>query len=284
MHEKGEVYTLPLHVAVLHSWGSLRSWSLSGHFHETYMHELIHINEALSGLPVKVSFISFEDVKTGALQDVDVVINAGRAGSAWSGGDAWKDAELIETLQRWVDNGGAFIGVGEPSAVNGYSDYFRMAQVLGVDEDTGAKVCHGKWQYETDEELAGKLIPNGACISAKAGIYLTDGTADVIQDVDGIPAMTVHSFGKGKGIYLGGFAFNNADTRLLLNTLLYAAGLPLEQNYLTDHVDAECAYYPESGKLVVINNSGENVTTTVKTETGAQKFELAPFETKIVDR
>jgi beta-D-galactosyl-(1->4)-L-rhamnose phosphorylase len=86
MHGDGGVYTIPCKVAVLHSWGSLRSWTLSGHFHETYMHDLIHINEALSGLPVEVSFISFEDVKAGALKDVNIVINAGRAGTAWSGG------------------------------------------------------------------------------------------------------------------------------------------------------------------------------------------------------
>ena len=51
LHAAGEVYTMPLTVAVLHSWGGLRPWTLSGHFHETYMHDLIHINEALSGLP-----------------------------------------------------------------------------------------------------------------------------------------------------------------------------------------------------------------------------------------
>ena len=52
------------------------------------MHDLIHVNEALSGLPVDVDFIGFEDVKAGALDQYDIVINAGRAGSAWSGGDA----------------------------------------------------------------------------------------------------------------------------------------------------------------------------------------------------
>ena len=76
-HEEGGVYTLPIRAAVLHSWGKLRSWTLSGHFHETYMHDLIHINEALSGLPVSVEFINFEDVKAGCLEGVDVLINAG---------------------------------------------------------------------------------------------------------------------------------------------------------------------------------------------------------------
>ena len=101
-HDAGKPYEIKTKVAVLHHWGKLRSWTLSGHFHETYMHDLIHINEALSGLPVDVKFISFEDVKNGALDGVDVVINAGRAGTAWSGGDAWKDDALVTILTKWV--------------------------------------------------------------------------------------------------------------------------------------------------------------------------------------
>ena len=61
-HDEGSPYSIKTKVAVLHSWGALRSWTLSGHFHETYMHELIHINEALSGLPIDVSFISLRIV------------------------------------------------------------------------------------------------------------------------------------------------------------------------------------------------------------------------------
>lgn len=112
-HEEGKSYSIRTKVAVLHYWGKLRSWTLSGHFHETYMNDLIHINEALSGLPVDVSFISFEDVLNGALEDVDVVINAGFAGSAWSGGDVWKNPAVVEKLTRFVYEGGAFIGVNE---------------------------------------------------------------------------------------------------------------------------------------------------------------------------
>ena len=80
---------------------------------------LIHINEALSGLPVKVRFISPEDVKAGALRETDVLINAGQAGDAWSGGDAWKDPETEAEVTRFVNEGGALIGVGEPSAREG---------------------------------------------------------------------------------------------------------------------------------------------------------------------
>lgn len=111
LHDTGRVYTMPLTVAVLHSWGSLRPWTLSGHFHETYMFDLIHINEALAGLPVNTRFLSFEDVLDGKLEGVDVIINAGPAGTAWSGGDAWHNADLVARLHQWVAEGGVFLGV-----------------------------------------------------------------------------------------------------------------------------------------------------------------------------
>ena len=282
MHESG-VYKYKCRVAVLHSWGALRSWTLSGHFHETYMHDLIHVNEALAGLPVDVRFIDFSDVKNGALEDVDVVINAGAAGTAWSGGAGWRDAKVIETLTEWVYRGGTYLGIGEPSAVDGYSDFFRMAQVLGVDLDTGAKVCHGRWQFTVDKTLAEQLIPVGADVPAKKGLFLTDGTAHVLMEKDGIPVATVHGAGRGKGIYLAGFRFDNANTRMLLQLLLYGAGQPLAQDYMTDHVDTECAFYPGSGKLVVINNSDKEVETHVRMGAGQRTFVLEPFATQITE-
>lgn len=281
MHEHGDVYNIPCRVAVLHSWGKLRSWTLSGHFHETYMHDLIHINEALSGLPVEVSFISFEDVKAGALEQADVVINAGRAGTAWSGGDAWKDEELVVKLQQWVYRGGVFLGVGEPSAAGGSQYYFRMAQVLGIDMDTGAKVCHGRWQYEIDKGLQNTLMPAKASVPQKGYLYLTDGRAKVLEEKNGLPVFTVNEFGKGKGIYLSGFKADNANTRMLLNILLYAKGTNSGQNYITDNADAECGYYPADKMLVVLNNSQDEVHTAVKTENGKKNFILKPYETQI---
>ena len=278
-HEEGGVYTLPCRVAVLHSWGSLRSWSLSVHFHETYMHELIHVNEALSGLPVEEKFMSFEDVRNGGLSDTDVVISAGRAGSAWSGADAWKDAEILEKMFRWVSEGGAFVGIGEPSAVPGYMNFFRMAPVLGIDEDTGARVCHGRWQYEVSTVPG--LMPEGIKIPGRENLMLTDGKAKVLADQNGIPTVTSHDFGKGKGIYLAGFEINNINTRFLLNLLLYATGKDLLQNYLTSNPQTECAFYPDSSRLVVINNSGADQTTWVRTAQGEMEFTLKPYETYV---
>ncbi|MBP3567782.1 MAG: 1,3-beta-galactosyl-N-acetylhexosamine phosphorylase [Lachnospiraceae bacterium] len=276
-HDTGKPYEIKTKVAVLHYWGKLRSWTLSGHFHETYMHDLIHINEALSGLPVDVKYISFEDVKNGALEDVDVVINAGYAGSAWSGGDAWKDDALVTILTKWVHEGGTFLGVNQPSAVAGYDNYFRMAHVLGIDEDTGARVCHGKWQFTAADEE--EILPAGAHVAAKPKRYLTDGKAKVLMAEDGQPVVTVNKFGKGKGIYLASFEVDLANTRMLYQLIRYAGGEGITGQYMTDNLNCECAYYPVSKKLVVINNSGEEQTTTVSTETGDVTVALPPYAT-----
>ena len=279
-HSYGKPYTYPVKIAVLHDWGRLRSWTLSGHFHETWMHDLIHVNEALSGLPLDVEFINFEDVKHGALEKYDVVINAGSAGSAWSGGDAWKEEEVISRFYEWAWNGGVLIGIQDPSAADGYNEYFRLAQILGVDKDTGAKVCHGKWKVEVDPVQ--DLIPDCCEIPKRAGVFATGPKTRVLMADGETPKLTVHPFGKGCGIYLGGFVYSPENTRLLLNLILY--GTKQEHfDYLTDNVNAECAYYPEAKKLVVINNSDSIQPVKVETEQGVKEMRLNPYETREVD-
>lgn len=280
-HDAGKPYSIRTRVAVLHSWGRLRSWTLSGHFHETYMHDLIHINEALSGLPVEVSFISFEDVKKGALEQADVVINAGVAGSAWCGGDAWKDDELVTILTKWVYEGGTFIGVNEPSAVEGYDNTFRMAHVLGVDEDTGARVCHGRFTFQAADPEG--ILPKGAGVKAGINRFLTDGSAKVLLADGEQPLVTVHEFGKGKGIYLASFQVSLENTRMLYQLIRYAGDEGITGEYMTDNLYTECAYYPESKKLVVINNSDTEQTAKVPTPVGERCVTIAPFDTVFME-
>lgn len=282
LHESGSVYTLPITVAVLHSWGKLRAWTLSGHFHETDMHDLIHILEALSGLHVNVKFISFDDVnqQENILNDVDVIINAGAEGTAWSGGSAWKNERLVVRLTQWVYEGGIFLGVNEPSAVSGYNNYFRMADILGVDKSTIQRVCHGKWQFK-EEEVVG-LLPEGSCIPVTTKSYVNSETTHVLATKDGCPTITSNSFGKGTGLYLSGFTYSPENTRLLLNLLLWAKKMPLDGQYLTDDSATECAWFPKDKCLVLYNNTSIERAVSVKTEFGIVKERLEPNATKIV--
>jgi beta-D-galactosyl-(1->4)-L-rhamnose phosphorylase len=282
LHNNGEPYQINTKVAVLHSWGKLRSWTLSGHFHETDKHDLIHINEALSGLPVEVMFISFEDVKNRILskEKIDVVINAGYADSAWSGGNHWMDTEVVDILTKWVYEGGTFLGVGEPSAVHGYDTYFRMAHVLGVDEDEGARICHGRWSYELD--TIDGLLPVNSLVKGRDKIYLTDGKAKVLSSQNGVPSIAVNEFGKGKGIYLSEYRTSLENTRLLLNLILFAGDEELNGLYLTDNPNTECAYYPDSQTLIILNNSSSKQMTSVKTEKGMKTVELEAYDMEIL--
>ena len=274
LHEEGAPAVLPLRVAVMHSWGALRPWTLSGHFHETYMHDLIHIDEALSGLPVEVKFIDFNDAVSGGLEGVDVLINAGRAGSAWSGGDVWKNPELVSAVTKWVMKGGVFMGVGEPSAAPGGWGYFRLRDVLGVDRDTGARVCHGKYTF--DVETVPGLIPDGAAVRGLEDIYLTDGKTRVLAEENGLPTVTAHKLGRGCGVYMSSFQVGPENTRMLLNLMLWASGRGLEQNWLTDTPGTECAYFPASRELVVISSAEEEKTVKIATPDGAREVTLAP--------
>lgn len=278
-HNEGKPYKLSPRIAVLTFWGKLRSWTCSGHFHENPWNELIHINESLSGLPFEVEYINFDDLKKFDLQKYDVIINAGFANSAWSGGDAWNDETVLSKLTEWVYKGGVFLGVNEPSAAGGGDTFFRMSHVLGVDEDLGDRVCHGR--YSLEEEKAPFRIADKDMFKANKSLYCTSLKTRVFLAKEGVPCITEHTFGKGKGIYLSGFVTGNESTRMLMELILWATGKDLLQNYLTDNCECECAYYENINKLVVINNSETVQKTTVKTEKGSLQFELQPFDISV---
>lgn len=262
LHEAGEPVTIPVNVKVLTYWGRLRSWTLSGHFHETYMHSLIHINEALAGLPVKVSYIDFEDVKNGALEDCDLLINAGRAGSAWSGGAAWADDKVVAAVTKWIFEGGTFLGVKEPSAAYGFNTFFRLADILGVDKDLGDRVCHGKYAKCPDN------------------VYVTKKSVEILKEVDGEAVFTKCSFGKGNAFYMADFELSDESARMLLNLICDISGTD-EKLYICDNLKCECAYYEKLDTLVVINNSDAVQSTSVRTLKGTEHFEIAPYDTVI---
>lgn len=280
-HTEGKPYVLKPRVAVLTFWGSLRSWTCSGHYHEHPEVDLINVIESLAGLPFDVDFISFDDVKKNGVDNYDVIINAGTARSAWSGYEQWGDADVVTAITKWAHDGGVFIGINQSSAYEGADTYFRMAHVLGIDEDLGDRICHGRYTYDVK---GCKCFVDGAQIGGNKNIYITDADTEVIAENDGVPALTVHKFGKGKGIYMGGYTHNEFSARTLMNIIINATGSDAAaEKYITDNALCECAYYPESGKLVVINNSGEAQETSVKTDKGSVCAKLAANDIAVLD-
>lgn len=267
-------------VAVMHTWGGLRPWTLSGHFHETDRHDLIHINEALSGLPVHVEFITFEDAENGALDRFDAVINAGRAGDAWSGGDVWKNEKLTEKVTEFVWNGGTLIGVGQPTAAEGGDTFFRLAHVLGIDQDRGARVCHGKWAFDVEADPEIPVVTEA--LGNEKDLYLTGPGTRVLYAKDGVPQMTVNRFGKGRGVYMSAFRKGTEANDMLLRILL--GDKACEIPWICDRAGAEAAYYPADKVLLVMNATDEKLECSVRLPDGnALPVSLESGETKEIE-
>ena len=277
LHEQGKPAELPVKVAVLHVWGSLRPWTLSGHFHETDRNDLIHVNEALSGMPLQVKFISFDDVRRGALADTDVLINAGRAGDAWSGGDEWKAPEIVTEITRFVNEGGSLIGIGEPSAVEGADNRFALSHLLGVDQDRGAYACHGAWEFLAEKK--GPFHTDRQALGCTDGIRVINPDTRVLFAKKETPLMTLLKTGKGRAAYLAGFRYSPSAARMLLELIAWLTDTDLSRAGTTDNPETEAAWFPESRTLVVMNSSGESEKTTVTWPGGSEKMVLKPRET-----
>ena len=97
----------------------------------------------------------------------------------------------------------------------------------------------------------------------------------------------MHRFGDGMGVYLSSFEFTYPNARLLLNIILKATGHGLDRSFLPDNPWCECAYYPASKVLVVINNSDEKQKAKIRAAADGKEEELelvlAPLETRFLD-
>lgn len=286
LHEAGAPWESGIRVAVLHSWGSLRTWNCSGHMHEHPELPLNHLNEALAGLPVRLRALSFDEVAThGVPDDVDVLINAGTRGDAWSGGGVWLDGRLRAAVSAFVARGGGFIGVGEPSAAEGGFHFFQTADILGVDREVGQTICFNKFRHHLKEEhFITRDVPGQPEFhNAVNGAYALDGDTQVLKEKEGSVTVAAKEYGKGRGAYFAGFTYSPDNARLLYRALAWVARREdALEAFLPDNTACECAFFPQTGALVVINNSEVLVKATIPTPTGAVCLELDGLALKIV--
>src|SRR5690625_1737075 len=149
-HSKGtESYKATFKVAILNSWGKTKTW-MSHHVHHAIWYKQVYsyygILEALSGMPFDVEFISFDEIKNdGISDDVGVIINAGDAGTTWSGGEEWLGEDVVSNSREWGDAGGGCIGVGELTAIEHQGEFLQLADVLGVQKEVGFSLSLDKY-------------------------------------------------------------------------------------------------------------------------------------------
>ena len=279
-------------VAILNSWGKLRTWQthmVAHALHYKQIYSYLGVLESLSGMAVDVSFISFDDViHSDILDKFDVVINAGDAGTAFSGGEIWKNETLVAKIRKWVYNGGGFIGIGEPSAYEHGGRFFQLAQILGVDKELGFSLSTDKYFTEEKEchfitEDVKKNSENRKEIffgESMKNIYALYENTEILEFSNGEIHLSSHDFGKGRGIYIAGLPYSDENTRLLWRALHYAAHKENEFNKCNcTNVHCEVHVYPEKNKIAYINNSTEEQVTEVYDERGASKtIKLNPGE------
>ncbi|WP_066191738.1 MULTISPECIES: 1,3-beta-galactosyl-N-acetylhexosamine phosphorylase [Gracilibacillus] len=248
-------------VAILNAWGKLRTWQTHIVAHGKYYQQTYSyygIVEALSGASVDVEFISFDDIlEKGVPTDIDVIINAGDAGTAFSGGDKWRNQTLVSLLREWVYHGGGLIGVGEPSAVHHQGRYFQLANVLGVDKELGFSLSTNKYvTEETNSHFLTKDLTRYDYGEGSNNIYALNDDTEIIAYHNGSVQLSSTFFGRGRGVYMAGLPYSHENTRLLMRALFYAAGKEGEfTKWLASNIHCEVHAYPSIGKYAIVNNA-----------------------------
>ncbi|MDO5022282.1 MAG: 1,3-beta-galactosyl-N-acetylhexosamine phosphorylase [Eubacteriales bacterium] len=273
-------------VAVLNCWGKMRSWGCHMVHHALYKKEnysYAGVIEVLSGAPLDVSFISFEDIANNPtlLQDIDVVITVGDGGTAHTGGTWLEKPEVISTLLKYVDQGGGIIGVGEPTGHQYQGRFIQLASVFGIEKETGFTLGFDKYNWEEHRKhfILDDVNTELNFGEPKAGMYALEGTQVLCTDNQSVQLAT-NSFGQGRAVYISGLPYSLQNARTLLRAVMWAAndeaGL---KKWYSENYNVDVHAYTENGFYCVVNNTYEVQDTVLHLDNGKTKqLSLQPNE------
>ena len=275
-----------LTVAVLNSWGAMRSWMAYTVAHALPNQQTASyygILEALSGMRVSVRFISFDDLlNQGVDPDIDVIICGGPEGTAFSGGAVWKNPELIRILRTWTENGGGLIGVGQPTAMDWQGRFFQLADIFGVDQERYRTLSVDKhFSPPVQDHFITHDLPRDARADFGHPIldtYPIDGHTDLLKADGGQVQLAVRDYGSGRGVYLSGLPYSAVNARLLERALFWAARNEEQyRKWSSDNPECEVAVFPQAGTFCVINNSEMEQRTEIRLPDGTSRvLDLEP--------
>ena len=248
----------------------------------------VGVLESLAGLPFTVRFLSFEEVlASGVPDDVDVLVNAGAADTAYSGGPVWDDPRLVELLRSWVAAGHGLIGVGEPTAYAKGGSFFQLSDVLGVDEERQLTLSTDRYPTMVDSHPVTADLSGAFDDGEGAGhdIYAVSPRTQVLSYQDGTVRIAANEFGQGRAVYFSGLPYSHENSRTLQRALYWAAGREdlVETWWFTSDTATEVAWYPDRGRFLVTNNAYEPVSTTVTGQGRSWELELEPMGWAWVD-
>ena len=273
-------------VAVLNCWGKMRAWGCHMVHHALYQkqnYSYAGIIESLSGAPFDVVFINFQDIldNPAILDDIDVIINVGDADTAHTGGEWWENPKIIEAIRGFVYNGGGIIGVGEPSGHQYQGHFFQLANVFGVEEETGFTLGYDKYNWDEHEHFILEDSEEVDFGEGKKNIYALPSATILVQKEKEVQ-MAVNEFGKGRAVYISGLPYSFENSRVLYRAVLWSTHSEDELNrWFSTNYNVDVHAYPKNNKYCVVNNTDEPQQTMIYRGDGSS-FELALEPNQII--
>lgn len=277
-------------VAVVNCWGKMRAWGCHMVHHALYQkqnYSYAGVIEALSGAPYDVRFISFDEIAGDAsvLDGVDVVVMVGDQDTAHTGGIVWENPAIASALRGFAANGGGIIGVGEPSAHQWQGRLFQLADVFGVEKETGFTLGYDKYNWDEQPHFitddAQQPIDFG---EGKKSIYALPGAMVLCQREKEVQ-LAANTFGNGRAVYISGLPYSSANARLLHRAVMWASGDESGlHHWYSENIDVEVNAYLKNGRYCVVNNTDLPQWTKIWTNGGQSvDMELAAGEIRWLD-
>jgi 1,3-beta-galactosyl-N-acetylhexosamine phosphorylase len=218
---------------------------------------------------------------------VDVIINAGTGGTAWSGGAEWTDPAVIEPVRAWLARGGGLVGITDPSGHHHQGRYFQLEDVLGVQKELGQScmVAARPLQLVESHFITGEPLANRVLGDGTSFVYPASDAAEILAVSNGGHVLlSAHSFEQGRGVYLADLPYNLHNARLLLRAVLWAARREdTADSWICDNPLTDCAVYPEANLIAVVNHTATRQPTVFHDHTGTRHaLELAPHQLRWV--
>jgi beta-D-galactosyl-(1->4)-L-rhamnose phosphorylase len=266
-------YCHGIKVGVLGAWGASRAWHSEGACDFGAL-------EILSGLPFEVVFLSFEELREGVPDDVKVLLNYGPAGSSWSGGDWWKDPRVVANIRNFVFLGGGLVGLHEPSAVEFAGRSFQLSDLFGVEKNNVLRMNvenFNRPEVVDDHYITRGLDMEGALgsLADRSDVSVTDAKTQLLAGAWNRVGIAVRHPGAGRSVFIARTPYSPDHCTLLKQAIQWAGGL--ESNGTAVAWDTlapgiESAYYPETGRCLVINNRDQSCRFALRDGCGKDHF------------
>ncbi|MGL6201033.1 MAG: 1,3-beta-galactosyl-N-acetylhexosamine phosphorylase [Lachnospiraceae bacterium] len=272
-------------IAVLNCWGKMRSWGAHMVHHALYHRQnraYAGVLEALSGMAVDVSFLSFDDIMAAPeqLEQIDVLLMAGDGDTAHTGGKVWENPALTALLRKYIYNGGGVIGIGEPSGHQFGGAYIQLFAEFGIEKETGLTLGYDKYNWTPQPHFITAGITGEIDFGGRHHEIYALADTQVICASDGEVQLAANSCGKGRTVYISGLPYSAKNTSLLYRAILWAShGEAQVQRWFCDNPNVELNVYQH--KYCLVNNTDQPQELNLYDGNGVKKqVSLMPDELK----